>query len=628
MSTPEPGWHDDGHGNMRWWDGAQWTDHVAPVSPQPAIATEVSAPPSRERGPKRSLTWLAWAIPVGALAVAAIVAGTIMLWPTPASESAQEITEVSDAEQQRARDVLDDYNRAWETADCAAFINATASAFREPTGLADCSTFETQSENFAAATEDYAVEVTGVRKVDDGRVVVATTETFTAIADESGTSLDEPLDDVLSYEYIVDIDHEQPRIDGIRVVGEEVESSASASPEEDAPEVPDELLAPLMAYDTALVEADCELFESATTAELRQGYGVTDCDTFGVAVQQRASILESMFWVPLSSQAAGRGSTMVDVGAVLETHRNEYGQYVEVPVALDEQHRYRLVRSGGAWRVADIHDVSGDRVAGELLPEEEEAAEATMALWQQARRDLDCAAGENATTPAFREAMGWTDCASFAQLFIDLQGSCEAFDVHPEEMRFNSRINAAQGTMVVDVVEVCTQEVDDFGVAFDPVYEGGFPFRYTLIPTQAGWKMDSWSDGAAAEDVPSNENERSAIAAIRAYNDAWGQVDCDLYMDSSTALVRSDMEITDCATFETEAESFAASWVLTELVPTDTERRGVERMEIKVRESYAARFDSQGQPADPPLPTGDEYWVYTVEVDNGQWVVSGFESLL
>ena len=51
-------------------------------------------------------------------------------------------------------------------------------------------------------------------------------------------------------------------------------------------------------------------------------------------------------------------------------------------------------------------------------------------------------------------------------------------------------------------------------------------------------------------------------------------------------------------------------------------------MEIKVRESYAARFDSQGRPADPPLPTNDEYWVYTVEVDNGQWVVSGFESLL
>jgi hypothetical protein len=29
MTTTPPGWYDDGHGGMRWWDGANWTEHVA-----------------------------------------------------------------------------------------------------------------------------------------------------------------------------------------------------------------------------------------------------------------------------------------------------------------------------------------------------------------------------------------------------------------------------------------------------------------------------------------------------------------------------------------------------------------------------------------------------------------------
>lgn len=29
MTTTPPGWYDDGHGALRWWDGQQWTEHVA-----------------------------------------------------------------------------------------------------------------------------------------------------------------------------------------------------------------------------------------------------------------------------------------------------------------------------------------------------------------------------------------------------------------------------------------------------------------------------------------------------------------------------------------------------------------------------------------------------------------------
>jgi len=38
MTTTPPGWYDDGHGALRWWDGVQWTEHVAQPDPEPSAA--------------------------------------------------------------------------------------------------------------------------------------------------------------------------------------------------------------------------------------------------------------------------------------------------------------------------------------------------------------------------------------------------------------------------------------------------------------------------------------------------------------------------------------------------------------------------------------------------------------
>jgi hypothetical protein len=35
MATTPPGWYDDGRGALRWWDGAQWTEHVQTPDPEP-----------------------------------------------------------------------------------------------------------------------------------------------------------------------------------------------------------------------------------------------------------------------------------------------------------------------------------------------------------------------------------------------------------------------------------------------------------------------------------------------------------------------------------------------------------------------------------------------------------------
>src|SRR5690349_16885522 len=38
MTTTPPGWYDDGHGALRWWDGTQWTEHVAQPDAEPSPA--------------------------------------------------------------------------------------------------------------------------------------------------------------------------------------------------------------------------------------------------------------------------------------------------------------------------------------------------------------------------------------------------------------------------------------------------------------------------------------------------------------------------------------------------------------------------------------------------------------
>ena len=49
MTSKPPGWYDDGRGALRWWDGAQWTEHVAEPDAEPDAAdAEGDAPAGPE----------------------------------------------------------------------------------------------------------------------------------------------------------------------------------------------------------------------------------------------------------------------------------------------------------------------------------------------------------------------------------------------------------------------------------------------------------------------------------------------------------------------------------------------------------------------------------------------------
>src|SRR5688572_29281016 len=45
MATKPPGWYDDGRGALRWWDGAQWTEHVQTPDPEPETPNDPAGGP-------------------------------------------------------------------------------------------------------------------------------------------------------------------------------------------------------------------------------------------------------------------------------------------------------------------------------------------------------------------------------------------------------------------------------------------------------------------------------------------------------------------------------------------------------------------------------------------------------
>lgn len=48
MATTPPGWYDDGRGALRWWDGAQWTEHVQTPDAEPAAVDAAADPLAAE----------------------------------------------------------------------------------------------------------------------------------------------------------------------------------------------------------------------------------------------------------------------------------------------------------------------------------------------------------------------------------------------------------------------------------------------------------------------------------------------------------------------------------------------------------------------------------------------------
>lgn len=380
------------------------------------------------------------------------------------------------------------------------------------------------------------------------------------------------------------------------------------------------------AYERAFAEDDCDLFVTATTTAYRERIGLTDCEVFAQSAAGRAQVLESLEVTPISASGTGRGTIAARVHTEAQSYIDENGQPVATPVSLEADHRYHLVRADGAWKVDAVHDVTGGRTEGQLTADEKQSVARTMSDWRAAYSSGDCAALEASTTAGYRELMAWTDCPAFEQYISDQNAYCP-MDVHPEDIRFRTNVDPHLGEIIVDVVEVCTLDVDEFGAPLDPPYEAGAPYRYHLVDQDGTWRIAEGENGAAAEDEPSNANERAAIETMRAYNDAWLEVDCDAYLATTTASFRTALNSSGCAAFGPASRSYSESVANFAMTATDIERPSANTFEIKSHETYDSLTDADGQVMDAPIPI-DEYWVYTLVLVDGAWVITDVVMLL
>lgn len=220
MTTTPPGWYDDGFGALRWWDGAQWTEHVATPDTEPAAGGAPGAYPgaafagdSASGGafvaatePRKSALWVVWVV-LGVVLLAVVI-GLAVLVPmlflsgaTSGTPSQPSVTELSSAEQQAVA-AVELYDEAYRTADCDAYLAATTEAFRDILQVPDGDAFAENVADYAVAFSDYELTVTSVEN-NGASVSVFTTETYMSPFDEDGneTEVALPYEDL--YEYIV-----------------------------------------------------------------------------------------------------------------------------------------------------------------------------------------------------------------------------------------------------------------------------------------------------------------------------------------------------------------------------------------------------------------------------------------
>jgi len=119
--------------------------------------------------------------------------------------------------------------------------------------------------------------------------------------------------------------------------------------------------------------------------------------------------------------------------------------------------------------------------------------------------------------------------------------------------------------------------------------------------------------------APSTPDETAAIATVQAYDQAWQQVDCDLFLSVTTEEFRTELELPDCATFVEAAQYFADSTsdYVVEITGTSTDG---DVITVATTETFLSTVDDDGQPLDEPLSNEDRWEYYLID-SGGAWVI-------
>jgi hypothetical protein len=172
MANPIAGWYDDGSGQMRWWDGKAWTAHTAvdspvgsPMGSEQAESSTVTTQAPPEVAQRHAWPWLLGGGILLFLILAA--AGIVMTFILMGGINGQ----ASPA------DTVKQFDKAWQTSDCALVQSVTTTSYQKDLGFDDCATFRTAAKSLADSTDNYTVTVSSV-KIQNNEASVQTVESY------------------------------------------------------------------------------------------------------------------------------------------------------------------------------------------------------------------------------------------------------------------------------------------------------------------------------------------------------------------------------------------------------------------------------------------------------------------
>lgn len=152
--------------------------------------------------PKKRSLWWVWLVAGGVVLILLILIAVVAI---PALiRGIAGGPGISSTDQDDAIAVVQDYDRAWRSADCELMIASTTENFREYFDLADCGTFEEQATALAATTSDYQLTLNSVSSDTEGGIIkVETTEAFISRFDDAGA--DTGSEQQYTYNYTYDL---------------------------------------------------------------------------------------------------------------------------------------------------------------------------------------------------------------------------------------------------------------------------------------------------------------------------------------------------------------------------------------------------------------------------------------
>ncbi|GAB2843052.1 DUF2510 domain-containing protein [Microbacterium insulae] len=297
MATTPPGWYDDGHGALRWWDGAQWTEHVATPDPE----TEGETAPTE-------------ADIVAANTAAADAPADAEAQPAPVG--APSATEPADVDPATALGLgvppaagapAAPYGAGQPQGDYPGGYPGTAGAFTAAT--------EPRTSKLWILWVVLGVVMLGI--VIAAAIVIPLL--FLNLASGGGSA------------------------------GSGVEPSGA---DEQA------AVAAVELYDDAWQNVDCDAYLAATSEGFRSESGIEDCETFETTATEFSASVED-YTVSVTNIEAEDAQVVVSTTENYNALFDEQGEPLDVAQPQQWEYVYTVVDVDGEWVIDDLEDVTG-----------------------------------------------------------------------------------------------------------------------------------------------------------------------------------------------------------------------------------------------------------------------------